>query len=88
MRGPRKDTWQRKQDLEEDEWIAEVEEKRVKCKGCREWWKLSKLYSKINWENHKKTCAQIMGVEQKQVANTIKAPATAVSNYPTVEIMG
>ena len=88
MRGLRKDAWRRKQDLEEDEWIAEVEEKRVKCKGCREWQKLSKLYSKINWENHKKTCAQITGVEQKRVTNTIKAPATAVSNYPTVEIMG
>ncbi|GLB44682.1 hypothetical protein LshimejAT787_1800190 [Lyophyllum shimeji] len=52
---------ERRRQLEADEWAAEVEPKRVLCRGCKRWIKLDgrSLYYRGFWDKHRALCRAI-----------------------------
>jgi hypothetical protein len=70
----------RREELENDEWIKNAEEKRVRCKGCNSWVTLqgNRKYDPKNWLSHRKRCSQITGVKRQR--SFAKAKHEPVSN--------
>jgi hypothetical protein len=69
MRGRKTNLAERQQILETDEWSLEVQEGRVKCRGCRTWVKLQtgRKYDLKDWGKHKEVCPQITGFKMVRV---------------------
>lgn len=78
-RAPKKSKLIRKSELEADEWISEVNEKRVLCKGCNVWKELHRAYEMKDWEKHKLTCAAITGKVKVRVQSAVIPSVKAVS---------
>ncbi|KAJ6609181.1 hypothetical protein B0H10DRAFT_2194012 [Mycena sp. CBHHK59/15] len=88
VRAPKKNEKTRKQDLLDDEWCSELEEKRIKCRGCNEWIRLqgNRKYDSRNWLAHKNTCPQITGKTKGRRLETKKSKppppgVSAISSY-------
>jgi hypothetical protein len=87
-RAPKIPRHERKTQLEKDEWTLEVEENRVRCKGCTHWIKLYQIYDLRDWRKHKDSCAAITGEVKIRVRKETKPPVNAVSVQSVQESIG
>lgn len=64
LRGPRRTESQRREFLEEDPLVEQLEVDRALCKNCKKWIKLSNVqtYSTSNWTKHRPRCAVAVSV--------------------------
>ncbi|KAJ7430573.1 hypothetical protein B0H11DRAFT_1942811 [Mycena galericulata] len=69
-RGIKTSEAERREVLENNKWISEVEPHRVRCGGCKEWVKLTSTrpYKPNNWTRHESKCSQITGVRRVRTA--------------------
>lgn len=59
LRGPRRTESERREFLESDPLVEQLEVDRVLCKICKKWIKLSNIqkYSTSNWTKHRPRCS-------------------------------